>query len=204
MENATDFLHAMIGERPVEILAFFLGVANILLLVRRSIWNYPFGIAMVSLYAWVFYGAKLYSDVILQIFFFVVQVYGWVYWLKNRDVQGLVIVERISNFETAASTVVALGGMAVTGVLMSKYTDASYPFWDASILWLSIVAQVLLARRILENWLVWVAVDVLAVGLYWTKALYPTAVLYAVFLVIATLGYFQWRRAWRRGESVES
>ena len=76
MENALDFLTAMIGARPIEITAFFLGIANIVLLARRSIWNYPFGIVMVSLYACVFYGAKLYSDVILQVFFFVVQIYG--------------------------------------------------------------------------------------------------------------------------------
>ena len=68
---------AEVIRRPVEIAAFFLGIANITLLVRRSVWNYPFGIVMVSLYAWVFYGAKLYSDALLQIFFFVVQCYGW-------------------------------------------------------------------------------------------------------------------------------
>lgn len=202
MAGVFDFLHAMIGERPVEIIAFFLGIANITLLVRRSIWNYPFGIVMVTLYAWIFYGAKLYSDVILQVFFFVVQCYGLAHWLTRRDEQGLVIVTRISKRAAAISAVAAVAGTGVTGWLMGAYTDAAFPYWDASILWLSMVAQVLLARRILENWIVWVAVDIIAIGLYWTKGLYPTAVLYLMFLIIASFGYFTWRRAFARGEAV--
>lgn len=202
MAGVFDFLHAMIGERPVEIAAFFLGLANIILIVRRSIWNYPFGIVMVSLYGWIFYGAKLYSDVILQVFFFVVQFYGWAHWLTRRDEAGLVIVERISKRAALFSAGAAIAGTGVTGWLMGAYTDASFPFWDASILWLSVVAQVLLARRILENWLVWVAVDIIAMGLYWTKGLYPTAILYLMFLIIASIGYFNWRRAHARGEAV--
>ncbi|WP_428407404.1 nicotinamide riboside transporter PnuC [Hyphococcus sp.] len=200
--EAFAFLHAMIGERPVEIAAVFLGVANITLLVRRSIWNYPFGIVMVSLYAWIFYGAKLYSDALLQIFFFVVQVYGWAHWLSRRDAEGLVIVERISKRAAVLSALTALTGTAALGGVMATWTDASFPFWDAAIAVLSVIAQILLARRILENWALWVAVDILAIGLYWTKGLYPTAVLYLVFLVIAAIGYFNWRRAYARGEAV--
>ncbi len=204
MENALDFLTAMIGASPIEITAFFLGIANIVLLARRSIWNYPFGIIMVSLYAWVFYGAKLYSDVILQVFFFVVQIYGWAHWLGRRDAAGLVIVERISRRAGIASAAIAITGAALMGTLMARFTDASFPYWDASILSLSVVAQILLARRILENWLVWIVVDALAIGLYATKGLYPTAVLYAVFFIIAAIGYVGWRRAWARGETVEA
>ena len=195
------FLHAMIGGRPVEIAAFFLGIANITLLVRRSVWNYTFGIVMVSLYAWVFYGAKLYSDALLQIFFFVVQCYGWAHWLTRRDTQGLVIVERISARAAVASALAAVAGTAALGGVMATYTDASFPFWDASVAVLSVIAQIMLARRLLENWLVWVAVDITAIGLYWTKGLYPTAVLYLMFLIIASIGYFNWRRAYQRGEA---
>ncbi len=197
-----EFLHAMIGERPIEIAAVLLGVANILLLVRRSIWNYPFGIVMVSLYAWIFYGAKLYSDALLQIFFFVVQCYGWAHWLSRRDAEGLVIVERISNRAAVLSALAAIAGTAALGGFMAAYTDASFPFWDAAIAVLSVIAQIMLARRLLENWALWVAVDILAIGLYWTKGLYPTAVLYLVFLTIAAVGYFNWRCAYAQGEAV--
>ncbi len=204
MESAFDFLHAMIGERPIEMLAVALGVANITLLVRRSIWNYPFGIAMVTLYAWIFFGAKLYSDALLQIFFFVVQLYGWAHWLGRRDESGLVIVERLSKKAGLVYAASAMAGIAALGGVMAHFTDASFPFWDASIAVLSVCAQIMLARRILENWIVWVVVDLLAIGLYWTKELQPTAALYAIFLIIATLGFFEWRKAWKRGAGVET
>lgn len=204
MESAFDFLHAMIGERPIEMLAVALGVANITLLVRRSIWNYPFGIAMVTLYAWIFFGAKLYSDALLQIFFFVVQLYGWAHWLGRRDETGLVIVERLSKKAALVYAASAVAGIAALGGVMAHFTDASFPFWDASIAVLSVCAQIMLARRILENWIVWVVVDLLAIGLYWTKELQPTAALYAIFLIIATLGFFEWRKAWKRGAGVET
>jgi len=194
----------MTGERPVEMLAVALGLANITLLVRRSIWNYPFGIAMVTLYAWIFFGAKLYSDMLLQGFFFVVQFYGWMHWLGRRDEAGLVIVERLSKKAGLIYAVSAVAGIAMLGGVMARYTDASFPFWDASIAVLSVCAQIMLARRILENWIVWIAVDMLAIGLYWTKELQPTAALYAIFLVIATLGFLAWRKAWKRGAGVAS
>ncbi|WP_375201650.1 nicotinamide riboside transporter PnuC [Hyphococcus sp.] len=202
MGGVLDFLTGMIGGRPIEIVAFFLGIANITLLVRRSIWNYPFGIAMVSLYAWIFYGAKLYSDALLQIFFFVVQAYGWAHWLTRRDEEGLVIVARLSPRGAVTAALAAVAGTAALGGVMETYTDASFPFWDASVAVLSVIAQIMLARRLLENWALWVAVDIIAIGLYWTKGLYPTAVLYLMFLVISAIGYFNWRRAYDRGEAV--
>ena len=195
MDDWGSFLIGMIGSRPIEITAVVLGLFNIVLLIRRSIWNYPFGIAMVTLYFFIFYGAKLYSDAGLQVFFFFVQFYGWYYWLQRRDEEGLVIVTRLSAGPALAYGAAGIAAIAVIGTMMGRYTDASFPYWDASIAALSVIAQILLARRRLENWLVWVLVDALAIGLYWAKGLYPTAALYAIFLVMAAAGYFAWRRS---------
>ena len=203
MSSLFDFLHSMIGERPIEIGAVMLGIANITLLIRRSIWNYPFGIVMVSLYAWIFFREKLYSDTLLQIFFFVVQFYGWWYWLQGRDDEGHVIVRIMSKAQKLSYTAAGVVGVAALGTAMARYTDAAYPYWDASIAVCSVIAQILLARRRLENWLVWVGVDMLAVGLYWAKALYPTAALYFLFLILAWLGHVAWRRAYNTGETIE-
>ena len=202
MDEFGKFLIAMIGSRPIEIAAFALGLCNITLLIRRSIWNYPFGIAMVSLYFYIFYGARLYSDMLLQIFFFAAQAYGWYYWLNRRDEEGLVIVSRLSLAAGLAYTGAAFVGIGLVGTLMGRYTNASFPYWDASVAVLSVIAQIMLARRRLENWLVWVLVDALAISLYWSKGLYPTAALYSVFFILAAMGYFTWRRAWRHGHAV--
>jgi nicotinamide mononucleotide transporter len=204
MQDAFQFLHAMIGARPIEIAAFAFGVANIVLLARRSIWNYPFGIATVSLWAIVFFEAKLYSDVLLQIFFVVVQVYGWAHWMGRRDEAGLVIVTRITPRSALLYTLAALAVTAFLGWFMSTHTDAAYPYWDASVAALSVAAQIMLARRLLENWLVWIAVDIDAIALYWARDLYPAAALYMLYLVICIIGYLGWRRAYKRGEAVDA
>jgi len=204
MNAIFDFLHAMIGERPIEIAAVILGVCNITLLIRRSIWNYPFGIVMVIFYMKIFYDAKLYADTGLQVFFLIVQIYGWAHWLGRRDASGRVIVRRITRNQALAYAAAGAAGVAAMGALLSRFTDAALPYWDSTIAVFSVIAQVLLARRRLENWLVWVGVDIVAIGVYWAKGLYPTTGLYAVFLVLATLGYFAWRRAYKSGEAIEA
>lgn len=197
MDLISNFLTGMIGSSAIEIAAFFLGLANVGLLMRRSIWNYPFGIAMVTLYAFVFYEAKLYSDMVLQGFFFAIQVYGWWYWLHgNMAEDGHVIVRRLPSSHAIWYSCAAVVGILALGTFMSRMTDAALPYPDATTTTLSIIAQILLARRYLENWIVWIVVDVLAVGIYLTKGLYPTTVLYLIFLGMAIGGYILWRRTW--------
>lgn len=186
----------------LEIAAFLLGVANVALLVKRSIWNYPFALAMVSLYALIFRDARLYSDALLQLFFFVVNVYGWWSWSRAQAASGTIAVERM----TAAARFAWLGGIAAAaalwGTLMHRFTDASYPWWDAAIAAASIAAQLLLAQRKIENWLLWMAVDIAAVALYAAKSLWLTAVLYVIFLGLSVWGLIDWRAAERRRSDV--
>jgi nicotinamide mononucleotide transporter len=194
MDGATDFLRAMVGGRAIEVAAVLFGLANIALLTRRSIWNYPFGLAMVTLYGVIFFGAKLYADAALQVFFFAIQIYGWINWSRARDAEGLVVVAR------AGSTIAAYAGAALAGALalglaLDRFTDATHPYWDAAIAGLSVAAQIMMARRLIENWFFWIAVDALAIGLFWVKDLKPTAALYAVFLILCVYGYLSWRKA---------
>ena len=178
----------------LETIAVVLGMMNIIFIIRRSIWNYPFGIAMVSCYAWIFYGAKLYSDALLQLFFFVVQIYGWWVWSRAAsDAEDHKIpVLQLNKVNQLA----VLGGCLILtlgwGTMMARMTDAHYPYWDGAIAMISVVAQLLLARRYVENWVLWIIVDILAVGLYWTKALHLTAILYGLFLLLAIVGLIQW------------
>ena len=179
---------------PIEIVAVLLGIANILLTIRRSVWNYPFGIAMVTLYFFIFRDAKLYSDAGLQIFFVVVNLYGWWSWSRNKAETGEVVVQRLGNeglLAWIAGSVIATLGW---GFLMSNYTDASFPFWDASVAMLSVAGQILMTRRYLENWCWWIAVNAISIPLYVVKDLHLTAGLYALFLVLAIAGLFEWRR----------
>ncbi|HEX8063953.1 MAG TPA: nicotinamide riboside transporter PnuC [Allosphingosinicella sp.] len=179
----------------IEAVAALLGLANVWLVVRRSVWNYPFGIAMVLLYARIFFEAKLYSDALLQLFFLLVQLYGWWNWSRSRAESGEVRVLRLGSRERLVWGASCLAAVAAWGALMDAWTDASYPWWDSSVAIPSVAAQILLSRRSIENWWLWILVDLLAIGLYAAKDLWLTAGLYLVFLGLAALGLAAWRRA---------
>ena len=179
----------------VEPVAAALGLVNIILIVRRSVWNYMFGLLMVSLYFFVFLDARLYSDALLQIFFFVVQIYGWWHWARVEAEAGEVLVERLSMRQRLVWSATTILGVIGWGSLMRAYTDASYPIWDASVAAFSVAAQLLMSRRYVENWILWILVDLLSIGLYAAKELWLTAGLYTIFLLLAGYGFVQWLRA---------
>ncbi len=177
-----------------EIIASILGVVNIVLLVRRSIWNYPFGLAMVAIYFYVFLGARLYSDAALQIFFFVVQLYGWWVWYHARGGDGLVRVEVLSNRARLIWCGVIAAATVGEGWYLAHYTSDSAPWMDANTTAMSVVAQYLLSVRRIENWILWIVTDVVQIGLYYWKGLYPTTGLYVLFLILSVAGLYEWRR----------
>ena len=179
----------------VEWLAAGLGVINVALVAWRSVWNYPFGLVMVALYFFVFFEARLYSDALLQIFFFVVQLYGWVNWVRARAGDGEVPVGRMTGPERLLWTGGTVAASLVWGLLMARYTNAVAPIIDAFIAGFSISAQILMARRRIENWVLWILVDTVAVPLYFVRDLRPTSALYLLFLIISVAGLIGWRRA---------
>lgn len=202
MDQALVFLAGMFGARAVEVTAALLGFVNVILIVRRTIWNYPFGIAMVILYAWIFWDYRLYAEAGLQLYFLVIQCFGWIWWLKGRGGDGRVIVLRAPASELAACAAAAFAIVLGLGWSLTRYTDADLPYWDSTVAALSMAAQYLMARRYLESWPVWIAVDVIAIGIYLTKGLYPTALLYTLFLGLATMGLIFWSRAFVRRVAV--
>jgi len=187
---------------PVEWIAAALGLANIALLVRRSVWNYPFGMAMVALYAVVFFEARLYGEAGLQVFFFAAQAWGWALWVRAaRNGSGgdsQVPVRWLSNLSRLV-WLTATAALALNlGWVMHRFTNASLPYADAAIAGASIAAQILLGFRRIENWVLWIAIDVASIAVYVTKGLWPTAGLYVVFLGMSVVGLYEWVVAYRR------
>jgi nicotinamide mononucleotide transporter len=179
----------------IELLAVVLTLVAVYLTTRQVIWCWPLGMVSVTLYALVFYNAKLYADMGLQALYFGLAIYGWWAWLHGGEENGELEVSLTSN--RARSVLVAIGALAgiVLGYTLSRLTDASLPFMDSILTSFSIVAQWMQTRKLLEAWLVWLAVDVFYVGMFLYKGLYPTAGLYAVFLCLAVLGFVEWRRS---------
>ena len=183
----------------LELVAVALGLANLTLLIRRSVWNYPFGIAMVSLYAVIFFDAKLYSETALQGFFFAIQIYGWMRWRELQNQTGEIAVQwssiKLAVIWLAITLVCALG----LGAAMERLTDAAAPYPDAFITAASVSAQILLVMRRVESWIYWVVIDAVAIWLFNTRGLEATSALYAVFFVMACIGLRQWVHSARAG-----
>lgn len=177
---------------PYEMLAVALGLANIVLLVRRSIWNFPVGIAMVTLYAAIFFERKLYGEAGLQVFFAGVQIYGWWLWARAGGVDSQVAVRWLGwSARLGWAILVALATLAL-GTVMHRMTDAALPYPDAFITSASIAAQFLLSFRRLETWALWIVVDLVSIPLYIMRDLPLTAGLYVIFLGLSIMGLREW------------
>ncbi|MCZ8203916.1 nicotinamide riboside transporter PnuC [Gemmatimonas sp.] len=182
------------GSSCAETFGFVTGVANVWLVTRQSIWSWPLGVLNAVFYMIVFARTGLYSDTGLQVVYFLLSLYGWWHWTRGGAPHAPVVVTR-----TPASLAVVLGAIVLgTWVLLATITSripgAALPWLDAILVAISLVAQWMMTRKLLENWLLWIAVDVAYIGLFVNRGLPLTALLYAVFLCLAALGYVQWRK----------
>ena len=186
----------------LELVAALTGAASVWLSVRQNIWSWPTAIVNVCLYAVVFHGARLYADMGLQVVYAVLSVYGWYQWLHGGQGGTALRVTRTPSRVARRLLAIAVVGSGVLGTLLHRTTDAALPFLDSSLSATSLVAQWMMTRKLLENWLVWIGVDVLYVGMFLYKELYITAALYAVFLGLAVRGYTDWRRSMAASSTV--
>ncbi len=185
----------------VEITATVLGFIQIVLLVLRSVWNFPVAMVMVTLIGIRFVEARLYAESALQAFFFVVNAIGWVQWSRVRENQNAIVVGWMSVRSRAIWALSSIAAGFLIGWLLHRFTNASAPYIDSQVTSASIAAQLLLNGRRIENWVLWVVIDVVSIGLYLYRDLYFLAVLYVAFLIISIIGFKEWTRASRLSPS---
>lgn len=176
-------------------MAVIFGVVCVCLTIRQNVWCWPTGLVQVILFIYIFYEVRLYSDLILHVIYVGLSIYGWVHWVKGGQGGQPLPVTRMTRLEGNGWLASVLVGAALWGAIMAAWTNAAAPYPDSFTTVASLAAQWLMARKKLESWLFWISVDVVAIGVYVYKALYLTAGLYAVFLVLACLGYTSWRKA---------
>lgn len=184
----------------LEWAAAALVLINVMLVARRNVWNYPFALAAVSVYAVVFYDARLYSDMALQGFFFALNLYGWTNWLRARGDSGVPVTWMAAR-DRWLWGVATVAAWLAWSLGMHRFTDAAAPWADGAIAMASIAAQWLLARRRVESWWLWILVDLIAVPLFAWRGLYATSAVYVLLLGISMAGLLEWRRAAARGEA---
>jgi len=190
-----DQLVALAIENRWEVLAVITGIISVYLSTRENIWSWPTALVNVALYFVVFYEAKLYADMGLQVVYFVLSLYGWYEWLYGGENRTELHVSRAPPALGLRLMMIGIACAVVLGTLLARFTDAALPYIDSATTSTSLVAQWMMTRKILENWAVWVAVDVVYIAMFIFKRLYLTAGLYAVFLILAVMGYVRWKRS---------
>ncbi|WP_437883799.1 nicotinamide riboside transporter PnuC [Pseudomonas sp. LRF_L74] len=186
---------------PMEIIAVIFNIVGVWLTAQRIRWCWPVSVVAVLLYAWIFFEVKLYSDMLLQLIFAVLQGYGWWRWSSGRIDAGKVHVERLRPQEAWASLALGLVAAVTLGALMHRFTDAALPWLDSLLTAFSLVASFWAARKYVASWWLWIVLDTAYVGMFLYKDLLLTAALYAGFIVLAIYGLRAWQRDLLRQEA---
>jgi nicotinamide mononucleotide transporter len=177
----------------VELIGFAVTIASIWLATRENVWYYPTGIASVLLYAWIYFGARLYAEAGLQVVWLVLLIYGWHQWLYGGANRTELPVTRTPRWGWAVALVSGTVGTIAIVLIQRAFTNNPNPLVDSAIAAWSIVAQWMTARKWIENWFFWLAVNTAAVPLYIVRELWLTAVLYAILWILAVEGWRKWR-----------
>ena len=192
----------------VEFIGTVLGLISVFLAARANILTWPTGIANAIFFLVIFYQIHLYSDMFLQLYFCGMGVYGWFSW-KRRAEQDHGAIRTLTNRNRLLLAALIAAVVLVVGTLITRIHlilpqvfdhPATYPYIDTFIAISSILATILLARRIFETWVLWIAVDITSIGLYSVKGVKLIAIEFVIFLALAVLGIYSWYRLWSKKE----
>ncbi|WP_242923423.1 nicotinamide riboside transporter PnuC [Pontibacter liquoris] len=195
VENIADAWQAM---SLLELIGVLTGIVNVWLAAKQNIWTWPMGLISVAMYVLVFYEARLYADMGLNVFYFITSVYGWYLWLYGGQNHTERQVGRVGRRELSLLLGLAVLFTVGLGYFLHNFTNASLPYMDAATTAVSLVGYWMMAKKQLENWVVWLLVDIVYVGVYTYKELYLTSFLYLVFMLLCVKGYREWKKELHR------
>lgn len=179
----------------IEVLGAVTGLIYLYFSIRRNIWLWPVGIVTSAFYVYIFFQSKFYADMGLQVYYFFISFYGWHKWVKAKGNDGKVKISKADITQLSLYIILTLIITIIISYILINYTDSPLPVWDAFTTAGSILATWMLARKILENWLFWIIIDLISMGLYFYKGLYPTVLLFFVYSFMAVVGYIQWKKS---------
>ncbi|MGH6627576.1 MAG: nicotinamide riboside transporter PnuC [Burkholderiaceae bacterium] len=179
----------------LELVAFALALAMVGFNIREIHWGWPLAALSSLMYFALFWRSRLYGDAALQIFFAVVACWGWFQWLRGHRADGSTLrVARLSRTGIAKAIASCTLLWPAIGLFLHQFTDTDVPWWDAFPTAASLVGQFLLGRKFIENWLLWIVVNVVSVGLFAYKGLWLTVILYTLFTGLSVVGWRAWQR----------
>ncbi|XWN36960.1 MAG: nicotinamide riboside transporter PnuC [Balneola sp.] len=183
----------------LEWVAVICGVASVIYSMRENILVYPAGIISVVIYVYLAFEYKLYADMGVNGYYFVMSVYGWYYWTNTDGNKDQVPVTTNSLRENFYSVGILAGSFGILVFVLINFTDSDVPFWDATTTAFAILGMWLMARKKLENWIAWIITDLISIPLYFYKGLVLTSFQFLIFTVLATMGYFAWKKSLENG-----
>jgi nicotinamide mononucleotide transporter len=181
----------------IELVAAVFGVVSVYLSTRQNIWSWPTAIVNVGLYIVFFYQTRFYAEMGLQAIYLLLSIYGWYHWLYGGEQRTRLRVSRASLRLLVLLAVIDLVIWLPLSSILAGRTSAVYPYLDSLLVTTSLVAQWMMTRKIVENWALWIALDMVYVPMWLSRGFYPTAALYAVFLVLAIMGHRDWTRSFK-------
>lgn len=184
-------------ENKAELSGTIFGLIYVWFSIRQSLLTWPAGIITSLLYCWVFFGAKFYAGMGLQVYYLIISVYGWWSWRYGGQKDAVGETLRVSNTNVGLWIRLFIFNVFLTLLMyyiLVRYTDSPVPFGDAFTTSLSIFATWMLARKKIEHWLIWIFIDLVSVGLYIYRGLYPTVFLFMVYALMAGIGYYEWKK----------
>jgi len=187
-------LSQILATSPWEATAALLGLAYLLLAVRRSLWCWLCAFISTAIYLVLFAQAKLYMQSALQVFYLAMAIYGFIEWRRGRSERGGVLVRSWSMRRHLTAAISIAVATMLNGWLLARGTDAVAPYLDSFVTWSSVVTTWMVAKRLIENWLYWIVIDSLAAYLYFTQQFFVTTLLFLLYVGIVVRGYIQWRR----------
>ena len=187
---------------PLEIFAVIISLMGVTLTVLRNMWCWLFNFIAFVLYTYLFYEFKLYGETILQFFFMGVNLYGFFYWLKGKEQEKFIRIEPIPPRNVMMHMLFAAVGGLLFGLTLKHFTDAALPMLDSQLAAFSLLATYWTSRKHIATWVLWVFVDIIYVGMFIYKDLFLTACLYAAFVGLAILGWWQWLRVRKKQQTI--
>ena len=178
----------------IEIAGAVIGLLYLYLEYRASVYLWPVGVVMPLFYIYIFFVSRFYADMGINIYYLFASIYGWIRWNKSASQeQGLAITHMPFRYWSVALPALSILFAGIAWILI-RFTDSPVPFGDSFTTALSIVAMWMLANKYIEQWGLWIVVNVVSCALYAWKGLYPTALLYVVYSIVPVFGYFKWKQ----------
>ncbi len=182
----------------IELLGALLGIVGVIFQIKQNVWVWPISILASVMYVVVFLNAQLYALMSLQFYFIAVSIYGWHQWRHPKIKDGIVTnqlpITRLNLKTTTLYSLLLIIFWLLLYWFLKTYTNDSAPIWGSLVTAMSLVASLMLAKKIIEQWFLWLIADTIAVILYISQHLYPTAVFYFILVIMAIIGYSQWKK----------